>query len=268
METIGYILKGLLIGIGKVIPGVSGSLIAYSLGLYEPCIEAISNFFKDFKNNVLFLGRIGLGIVIAVVFGSHLISFCLSRYYVITMLLFIGLIVGSFFPLPFHVKKKEIPLLLVIVILSSFFLLQTKGLNYVFAGQAIDYVYILFIGFLDAVTMIVPGLSGTALFMVLGCYQFLLNVFQNIFSYFFTKPLVVITLFLGLLLGIIITSKLVNYFFKCHKHLIEIIILGFSISSILFLLLKTFIGGINIIQLIIGILFFMVGYIISFYPRS
>ena len=80
MKTLEYIFKGILIGIGKVIPGVSGSLIAYALGLYEPCIEAISNLFKNFKYNLYFLGKIALGILISIMLGSKIIDYFLTNH--------------------------------------------------------------------------------------------------------------------------------------------------------------------------------------------
>ena len=46
------IIKGLIIGIGKIIPGVSGSMLAISLGEYENMLSAVNNYFKDVINNL------------------------------------------------------------------------------------------------------------------------------------------------------------------------------------------------------------------------
>ena len=67
------ILKSILIGIGKIIPGISGSVIAMTMGLYEPIINAISNFFKSPKENFLFLFKVFLGIFLAIIFGSKIL---------------------------------------------------------------------------------------------------------------------------------------------------------------------------------------------------
>ena len=37
-------IKGLIVGLGKIIPGVSGSLLAISLNVYDRAILAITNF--------------------------------------------------------------------------------------------------------------------------------------------------------------------------------------------------------------------------------
>lgn len=268
METIKYIIKGILIGIGKVIPGVSGSLIAYSLGLYEPCIEAISNLFKDFKRHVVFLGKVGIGILIAVILGSRVISFFLSRYYMPTMLLFLGLILGSLFPLPFEIKKKDYIVLALIIFISFLLMMQTGNLEYNFQGTLKDYVYLFFLGLLDAFTMIIPGISGTALFMLLGCYPFILSIFENLFSYFIKTPQIIFTFALGVISGVLGTSKMVNYCFEHKKHQMQVFIFGFSISSIAFLFIKTFYVRFTILEFFLGVVFLCLGYVISFNTRA
>ena len=75
MKNIILILKGFFIGIGKIIPGVSGSLIAVSLGVYDKMIESVQSFFKDIKGNSLFLMKIGTGILIALMIFSKLIGY-------------------------------------------------------------------------------------------------------------------------------------------------------------------------------------------------
>ena len=91
-ENIRLIVKGLIIGLGKIIPGVSGGMLAISLGVYEKGLDALSHFFRNVKENTKFLCLLGLGILISVVLMSKLIKFSLDNYYLPTMLLFIGLI--------------------------------------------------------------------------------------------------------------------------------------------------------------------------------
>ena len=94
-ENIRLIVKGLIIGLGKIIPGVSGGMLAISLGVYEKGLDALSHFFRNVKENTKFLCLLGLGILISVVLMSKLIKFSLDNYYLPTMLLFIGLIAGG-----------------------------------------------------------------------------------------------------------------------------------------------------------------------------
>ena len=88
-------IKGFVIGIGKIVPGVSGAMLAISLGVYDKAIYYICNFKNDIKNGFKYLFPLGVGIIISIVLFSKVISLCLNKYYVITMLFFIGLIIGG-----------------------------------------------------------------------------------------------------------------------------------------------------------------------------
>ena len=88
-------IKGLIIGIGKIIPGVSGSMLAISMGIYQKLINSINNFFKNVKYNFKFLSQIGIGVLVSIILFSNLILSCLEKNYLITMFLFLGLIIGG-----------------------------------------------------------------------------------------------------------------------------------------------------------------------------
>ena len=262
MQNIILIFKGFIVGLGKIIPGVSGSLLAFSLGIYEKAIYSVTNFFNDIKSNSLFLGKIGLGVIIAIILFSKVIIFCLNNYYLYTISLFIGLICGT---IPYALKKVKITkkkniiyifLAVIIVFLIGFF----KNNNiYVPNNNVIDYLYIIIIGFLDATTMIIPGISGTATFMMLGCYNFVLNLFSNPFANFLYSFLFGI----GLIIGLIVVSKLVYYLLKKYPEQLFLTIIGFLISSIIYLVLDISILVDNK-NIFIVILLYLIGYISSY----
>ena len=68
-------IKGFIIGIGKIIPGISGAMLAISLNLYEKGLNAITHFFNDIKNNLYFLGSLALGILFSCFFFSKILLF-------------------------------------------------------------------------------------------------------------------------------------------------------------------------------------------------
>ena len=80
-NTLILILKGFMIGIGKIIPGVSGSLLAIIFNVYEDCLERISHIFHHFKDNVFFLGKLSLGIFVACLFFKSLLLLYNASYY-------------------------------------------------------------------------------------------------------------------------------------------------------------------------------------------
>ena len=101
-ENLVLVIKGMIIGLANVIPGVSGGTLMITLGLYEKIINTISHFFKNFKENLKFLIPLGIGLVLAVLLFSKIIGASLDKYPFPTTLLFIGLILGG---LPLLWKK-------------------------------------------------------------------------------------------------------------------------------------------------------------------
>ena len=118
-----------------------------------------------------------------------------------------------------------------------------------------SYFYIVFLGFVDAVTMVMPGISGTATYMMLGSYTFILNLFANPFSQIGFCLLFA----MGLIFGIFLMIKFVNFCFQKYKNMTWNVILSFLLSSIFFLLLKIIdlIDSTNIFSLF---LLFIIGF--------
>ena len=101
-------IKGMLIGIANLIPGVSGGTMAVSMGVYEEIIDSIGNFFKKFKEtfvkNMVFLIPIILGAGVGVIAFSKLLDYLLKNHEAYTKFAFMGLILGS---IPFIFKKSN-----------------------------------------------------------------------------------------------------------------------------------------------------------------
>ncbi len=255
------IFKGFIVGLGKIIPGVSGSLIAVSLGIYEKSIECISHFFKDVRNNLYFLGLIGIGVVLAVILGSKVIILLINNFYLPTMFLFIGLIAGGIPDLLKEKKNKSIlDVLLIIISFSIVLIIGLLGttLNFNPTKNASSLFIISGIGFIDAATMVIPGISGTAIFILLGCYDFVLNLFSNLLN--FDNFLYILFFAFGLVLGIILVSKFMNYCFKNYKDSIYMIIIGFSLSSVYMMFSETLKNTNSISTIIFGIIMMLFGY--------
>src|SRR5574344_1113400 len=88
-------IKGFILGVANVIPGVSGGTLAVTLGLYETLLNSIGNFFKDIKTNFKLLLPIILGVIVALITTSKLVKYALLHFRAQTIFLFVGLIVGG-----------------------------------------------------------------------------------------------------------------------------------------------------------------------------
>ncbi len=254
-------LKGIIIGLGKVIPGVSGAILAASLGIYEKGLEILSNLKTQLFKNIKFVLSIGLGILCAMVLGSKLILYLLNNHYLITMFCFMGMIVGGVEPLYNKVYKEfNITNLLVFlfsffaIILLSFIKIQVKNASGVF-------IYILS-GISEAVSTIVPGISGTALLMLIGTYDEIMQCFANLFdvSVILKNLIILIPFMLGLIIGVISVSKILNNLLKKHKVSTYYAIMGFSLSSIIIMFIQTLNKNYSLLEVILSFIFFIIGY--------
>lgn len=258
-ENILLVLKGFVIGIGKILPGISGAMLAISLGVYEEAIKIISNIFKDFIKNIKFLSMLGIGIVLSVVIFGNVIKFLLDTIYLPTMMLFIGLILGtipSVFKKVNHSKVTLTNMILFSISSSSIFLLTIFKNTSLFEIEK-TYFGVFLIGIIDTATMVIPGISGTAVMMILGCYDILLDIFSNVFIIKEIPYLIVFLL--GAISGIFMFSKLMNYLFSKHKVNSYYLIIGFMTSSILVLLYSTLMNNTSH-DIIIGAILLIMGY--------
>lgn len=250
------IIKGFIVGIGKIIPGVSGSMLAMTLGVYEKTINAITNFFSSPKNNFKYLVNFGIGVFLAIILFSKLILFLLNNYYNETMYLFLGLILGTVIPFAKNLKInfKNIGIFILAFVVMLFLLKGENKDTFIFTGSFFNYLYIVFLGVIDAFTSIVPGISGTAIFMVLGSYQFVLAVLGNPFSlYFFIYSL-------GLIFGIIVTCYIMAYLLKYKKHETYSFVFAFMVGSII-ILGESLLSSFNLFNLLFGLLGGYLGYL-------
>ncbi len=267
-NTIILILKGLIIGTGKIIPGVSGGLLAITLNVYDKGIDAISNFFKNIKKNLLFLLPIGIGIILAILLVSKLIDYTLNHFYLPTMLLFIGLILGGIPSLIKEVKNdqsfKNILVLLIPIIITLSLSIITNCFNNNHY-QEINFIIIFLLGIIDAVTMIIPGISGTAILMMLGYYDIIINSFSNFtdINLLYYNLTILIPFLSGLVTGVIGLAKIINFFLNRYRTSSYFAIIGFTISSILILTKIILQNNYSIKEILLSFLLLIIGYFAS-----
>lgn len=262
MNNINLIIKGFLIGIGKIIPGVSGSIIAIMLGVYDKLMESIGSFFCNIKEHIKFLLPILIGIGLSIILMSKLLFNMLDKYYFITMSFFIGLIVGG---VPCLIKKVKVfnikNIIFFIISFVIIFSLSFIDNNKSFGVNDYPLYIFFFIGLLDAATMIIPGISGSAIMILLGCYGSVLDLFSN--AYTFSNIIKLIPFFIGVMLGVYFISKIVSYCLKKYSQESFSCILGFLLSSCLLLLMELFKCNINVMSIFLGIILLIIGIIIS-----
>lgn len=262
------LIKGFIVGIAKIIPGLSGAMIAVSFSLYDKLINSIVNFKDTPKENFKFLFTFFMGVILAIVCFSNVISYFINNYYIMTMMFFIGLISSSTYIYSFNINyniKNILIILFVIFLMVYIGIMNTNGL-YVFSGGILDYFMYFLGGVIEIFSSIIPGISGTAMLMLVGIYDNILLLFSNIFNitYVINNIFIYISYGLGLIVSFLLTSKLISYLIKKHRSLFDVIVLGLSISSIILLIIMTFKNGFMIMDIMMGIILFFFGVLISF----
>ncbi len=234
------LLKGGAIGVANIIPGVSGGTIAVVLGIYKYLIKAISNIATDQekrKEYFIFLVKISLGAVIVIFLSAKLMKFLLENYNVYTNLAFVGLIAGS---IP-SIYKSHADMKITFLTILSFLLGASIILFFEFAFpqaekkegvQVIFYLtfnsglLLLIAGFFAGGSMIVPGISGSFIMLLMGQYY----IVTSCVAERHVLPLIVIAL--GIILGVMIFAKLINFLLNKFPKETFYFILGLVVASL------------------------------------
>lgn len=275
-EKLILFIKGIVLGVAFVIPGVSGGTLAVLLGIYEELIEAASNFYKNmvnFKKYFMYLLPIGLGIIFSVAVFAKLIKFGLDKAPIITILIFLGMIIGGIPALVRNVKGtkinlKDMTLMLVgLIIVISMLIFHKSNSNVVLTNMSVGgYITLFLVGAIAAVTMVVPGISGSFTLMLIGYYEPILNLVNDITSFKNLGPnLILIFIFmLGVFIGIIFISKIIEWCLKHYKRETYYAIIGFVLSSIISVIYEVSKFPFNLTHLIIGIILLVINTVLVY----
>lgn len=172
LQFIFRILQGALIGLGAVLPGISGGVLSVIFGIYKPIMELLSNPFKNFKTHVPKLIPVIIGGVIGFLGVANILSFFLEKYPDPSVCVFIGLITGmlpSLFREAGEQGRSKGSYISMAVCMCVIFTLLI-GLQMTSIEVAPNFFWYLFCGFCLALSIIAPGMSFSTLLMPLGLY--------------------------------------------------------------------------------------------------
>lgn len=261
------ILEGIIVGIAKIIPGLSGAILMISFNIYDRTIDAITNFFSDIKNNLLFIINFGIGVGIGIVCFSNVIYYLINNYYVYTTSLFVGLIMGGIPVIGKNIDNSRNGYIILIVsfVLMIFLSISSINNNYVIKNNSMDTIIFVFAGIVEAFGTVIPGISSTALLMIIGIYNKYIYILSNMYniSSVINNIYFIIPFGIGLLGGLISISLLVDYLFKNYKEYTFSFIMGICLASIVLLIIKILFNITSIYMVFISLLLILIGYIIG-----
>ena len=156
MQFLSNYLKGIAIGAGAILPGISSGVFCVIFGIYEKLLDSILNFFSDIKNNFKFLFPIIIGIGFSIVLFSKVLNYCLYQFPIQTKSIFIGLILGSIPTLIKEIKTKQKlkPSHLIFFLLALFIGISCLFLESFLEVRTLENInplYLIFCGFLMSI---------------------------------------------------------------------------------------------------------------------
>lgn len=272
-------LKGAIIGLANVVPGVSGGTLAIIFNIYKRLIEAFDLLFKHPIKAILSIWEILVGILIGIFAGFLLLSYGYEAFPLATTLAFIGLLIGGIKPM-FQMVKPHINLKNIFIFIVGFLLVVLLPLINSFTGIHEGWVYYLILGLLGilvAFSVVAPGISGSVILMVLGYYSHLLfmgkDIFESIIQFQFTNLpqyiLPISILGISFIIGLIGSVKLTKWIMNKFEIQFYAAVLGMLIAcpiSILIMLHKdTPLNTIGTVEWTIGGLLLIIGFLAAFW---
>ncbi|MCI8726851.1 MAG: DUF368 domain-containing protein [Hungatella sp.] len=246
------IVKGILIGIANIIPGVSGGTMAVSLGIYDKLIASVSNLLKDWKNSLKVLLPLAIGLGIGIVGFTYAIEYLLSHHTFVTCMAFVGLILGGLPVLVTSLKKElrrssssiGISGILAFLILFSIavflpMLNSEEEVLRTFSVTPMTLILLFLVGVIASATMVVPGVSGSLVMMILGYYYGIIETIKSFLdavrSFDMTGMIhgfmLLFPFGIGVLLGIFLIAKLITFLFNRYGVQTYCAILGLIAAS-------------------------------------
>ncbi|BDD40365.1 DUF368 domain-containing protein [Streptococcus ruminantium] len=269
---ISRIMKGMIIALGFILPGVSGGVLAAILGIYERLISFLANIRKDFKENFLYFVPVGIGGVLGIALFSFPVEFLLQHFQVPTLWAFAGAIVGTIPSLlKESITKSKRDTIDWMWLIGTFIVsgLLLYNLSDLVGTLPANFASFVLAGALIALGVLVPGLSPSNLLLILGIYTPMLSGF---------KSLDLIGTFLPIAIGgglaMIAFSKAMDYALKVYHSRVYHFIIGIVSSSTLLILIPqvgnkesiSYVGtdfGVWMISLVLFVLGAWLGYWMS-----
>jgi putative membrane protein len=272
------LLKGIVMGIANIIPGVSGGTMAVSMGIYDRLIHCLTHLFKEFKESMKFLIPIFLGIGIALVGLSFIIEPAFAYFPLQTNCLFIGLIVGGLPAVWQKVKGKGIKISYIVPFVLFFAVVVGMAAIGEKEGTAADLSFSVWsvirlfaVGIIASATMVIPGVSGSMMMLLMGYYNPIVAAIKNFVTALAAFDMagilegcgILVPMGLGIVVGIFAIAKVIEIIFEKFPIQAFWAIIGLIVASPIAIFLLGDVGAITVIGILTSIVTFAVGFLVA-----
>ena len=253
--------KGIIVGLGGVAPGLSGSVLLIIFGLYQKTLDALGSLLKDFRKNLRFLAPLVAGMFLGVLLFSKVIDFFLNTYEMPTRFCFLGLILGTL-PMVWQEVRKEgfSRKYYGVIVLAAVFGTWFFTVNPNAFPQVTDPTLLqkLLLGVAVAATAIIPGVDPAVFLSTLGFYQMYVSALANV------DLAVLIPMATGLAAGAVAISCTMSWLFRRFYTAAFSVIFGIFLTMIPNMLTKSCILGWNSASAV-SVAVLVMGFLISWF---
>lgn len=275
------ILKGIIIGITNIVPGVSGGTLMVSMGIFDKLIHCITHLFSEFKQSVKFLFPIVLGMLIAIVAGAFALKAMFEKIPIQANLLFVGLILGGFPAIWKKVKGNTIKAGHLLAAIAFFALVagmaalgEPKGMDADLSFSVANVLILFAVGVIASATMVIPGVSGSMILKLMGFYEPVVTVaipgFVAALAHFDMNGILkgcgtLIPFGLGIVAGVFGIAKLVEIIFQKFPLYAYWAIIGLIVASPVAIVWmeRTAFAGMNPLSAVTGVIALAAGLIMA-----
>lgn len=272
------VLKGMLVGVANIIPGVSGGTMMVSMGIYDKLIHSLTHLLKEFKESMKFLIPLFIGVGIALVGLSFIIEPAFAHFPLQTSCLFIGLIVGGLPAMWKKVKGKGMKVSYIIPFLLFFALVVGLAAIGEKEGAAADVSFSLWsciklfvVGIIASATMVIPGVSGSMILLLLGYYNVIVSAIKDFVTALAAFDMqgilrgcgVLVPAGIGIVVGIFAIAKVIEIIFEKFPLQAYWAIIGLIVASPVAVLLMAQLGAISVVSVAVSVVTFAVGFVIA-----
>lgn len=233
LKAILWIVQGCIVGVGAILPGVSGGTLCYAFGLYDQILEVLSNPIKGIKKHWLMLVFVAIGGGLGFVGFAGVTNWLLNWNEAVVLCVFVGLIAGTLPDIWKEAGREGRNKFSIISLVISFVLIS--ALFFVFKNIwhitiAPGFVGWLLCGLLWGLSFIIPGFSSSTLLLFFGIYEQMSDGISHLdFS-------VLIPLGLAMLATLLLLSKLMKFVFDKYHSIVSHAVMGFVVATTLMIL--------------------------------
>lgn len=256
LKPVKDLLVGTLVGIVSMLPGASGATIAVIFGIYERLVSDLADIGHRLLKDLRFIIPVGLGVVLGMMVCAFGLEFVIERWEVPAMFFFVALIITQ---IPDIVKLGDdgepmrgwdIAAFVVGFAIMIAFLFIGDGNNVDPEGTT-GMVLMVVVGIVLAVSKLAPGISGSTVLLALGLYTPLMHAMTNL------EVGLLVPVLIGLVIGVLGFSKVIDHCMRYHKKPTYIMILGLTVGSVVTVTMQAFMkldGTETIVTSVIGVI--------------